>query len=1230
MSSRYYRIRVRNADDTADDLTISSVPGDPNHDIISPPTGDGQTLDQITSAVDVGEYAIVVGDPSGTRPVTAKLVDAPNRWALLSRLAYIETKTSAGGAWTVLRAGWLTGLTQINSTAWELRVGEAQRTERETTIYEFLSDEFPVGTSIIGGPVRGGVGGPDRGAWRFGVASLNGQLVELDFRTGMFPVEESGYKRATSDVPAWVFLRLYDAARPFRYPVSGNPFGAAGAVPGFWYPDLRVRVQSVATGAHLGDFTPVSTLSRRIVTILPTVYTRSGRLRIVWDTAVHGPQPTVGTLLDVYVTPQVVAPEFPLHWTGHPIDAVTAHYTVAGIAYDAASAAAVKTALGPIQFERRITASTTLAAEVDRLGAVFGFSRRVNSAGAYEFFLTRRRGAAAPAVTITTADLRDADAPTFELVESSIVNQLTVLAQDVVPWQTANEDTPDDGRPWDDRETVEREYTINPERPSNPLDPTEQDRYGVHGVTITIPGTIAGQGPIGRVLQRARGLLSGKGEDIRFPFADALARELFGMGLRGAPEGTLHCLTTVASVAVGDEVVVSLPWNIDPTTVPAVRGGSRVMRVLQATPVPGGVDLRVRDAGRSGVTATGPTITLAADPDRPRTSVVVTITNAVALAAAGVEVRLEWATGASAPLGNGATAAQVDPATATTVALPAVDSGTVVWVRAQSIDPDEIPSAFSAWASLDLTDIPAPTALALTPVVGNGTAIDAAWTVGDAALRTLVAVQAAGDAAARVVTILPAGSTRYRVTELVAATLHTVTVEHLDDPPLLGRSAVASTTATTLGLPTLSAPDAPAVFAGSYDEGGFTVPVEGGTYGLDVTATVLPSSTEFEEAVETAVGSGVAGSYTRVAMVASSDSDRTRYVATAPSDGLRRYLRARHRVGTAVSAYTTALSVDPWGRTAAPVGPRAKEEYVELIGGVWTKTFAARASDVQGLALDPEARTRDTAGDRPVVRGYQFGQGRNGDVITFSPVYQSPPPIDLFPNTAVVHDPRPKYNTTGDGTGTDAYQSAKPTLWDLVARNVSASGFTIRARLRQPDAIVATQQHNFPANTLVAVGQTAEVTLANAPANNDQYAAQFTASVSGTANSGTVNITLTVAVDTWDNATSLWTERVASSGYTHSEHATDPSPGPSDYTDWLTAIVSGLDSADKIRVRYKSLSVIGDGTGSATITAHTGTAPYTAPGVQYTTSAAADKYASMTPPSDASAMVKWGAGEVSA
>lgn len=1228
MSDRYFRVRVRNPANTADDLILSSRPGDANEYVIEAPTGDGQTLDPVTSTVDVGEYTILVGDPSGARPVTVKLVDAPNRWALLGRLTYIETTTTLAGAWTVVRVGWLTGLTQVDALEWEIRVGEAQRTERETAVYEFLSDAFPVGTAIIGGPVRGGVGGPDHGGWRFGVASLNGQLVELDFRSGMFPVGESGYKRATSDVPVWVFLRLYAAARPFRYPVSGNPFGAASAVPGFWYPDLRVRVQSVTTGASLGDFTPVSSLSPRIRTVLPMLYTRAGRLRIVWDTAVHGPQPTVGTLLDVYVTPQVVSPEFPLHWTGHPVAAVTAHYDAAGIAYDAASAASVTAALGPLRLERRITSATTLAAEVDRLGVAFGFSRRVNGAGAYEFFLTRRRGAAAPAVEITTADLRDADAPTFDLVESSIVNQVTVRAQDVVPWATENEDAPDEGRPWDDRETVEREYTINPEPPSNPLDPTEQARFGVHGVTITIPGTIVGQGPIGRVLQRARGLLTGKGEDIRFPFAEALARELFGMGLRGAPEGTLHCLTPVA--AVGDEVVVSLPWNIDPTAVPAVRGGSRVMRVLQATPVPGGIDLRVRDSGRSVVIATVPTITLAADPDRPRTSAVVTITNAAALAAAGVSVRLEWATGAVAPAGNGATAARVDPATATTVALPPVDSGTVVHVRSQSVTSDDRPSAFSAWATLDLADIPPPTVLTVTAVASDGTALDAAWTVGDATLRTLVAVQAAGDAAPRVVTILPAASTRYRVTALAASTLHTITVEHLDDLPLLGRSAVASANGTTTGLPTLSAPSAPAVFAGSYDEGGVTVPVEGGTYGLDVTATVLPSSTEFEEATETAVGSGVPGSYARVATTASSDSDRTRYVAIAPSDGRLRYLRARHLVGTAVSAYTTALSVDPWGRTTAPVGPRAKEEYVELLGGVWTRTFAARASDAAGLALDPAARTRDTAGDRPVLRGTQKGQARHGDAITFAPPYQSPPQIRLSGSRAITHEPRAKYNASGDGTGAGAYQAGKPTFADLLALNVSASGFTMRARLRQPDATITTRTHNFPANTLTAAGQFAEVTLANAPANNDQYACRYTVSVGGTANSGVVNISTVIAVDTWESTTSIATERAVSPTYTHTEEDGVPSPGPTVTTDWLTATVSGLDALDKIRVRIKSITVLGDGTASVTVVAHTGTAPYTAPGVQYTTSAAADLYASMTPPSDTAAVIDWEAFEVSA
>lgn len=87
-----------------------------------------------------------------------------------------------------------------------------------------------------------------------------------------------------------------------------------------------------------------------------------------------------------------------------------------------------------------------------------------------------------------------------------------------------------------------------------------------------------------------------------------------------------------------------------------------------------------------------------------------------------------------------------------------------------------------------------------------------------------------------------------------------------------------------------------------------------GTYGMAVWATAFPSTVEFWEAVETAVGSGTYGSFAVVgAPVPSVQGDWTVYRRIAPNDGLRRQIKARHvKDGATASAFTAAVTVSPW------------------------------------------------------------------------------------------------------------------------------------------------------------------------------------------------------------------------------------------------------------------------------------------------------------------------------
>jgi hypothetical protein len=84
-------------------------------------------------------------------------------------------------------------------------------------------------------------------------------------------------------------------------------------------------------------------------------------------------------------------------------------------------------------------------------------------------------------------------------------------------------------------------------------------------------------------------------------------------------------------------------------------------------------------------------------------------------------------------------------------------------------------------------------------------------------------------------------------------------------------------------------------------------------YGMAVLATEFPSLVAFEQAIETAVASGVYGSFVEVGRVPAIAGDWTIWAGYAPNDGRRRQLRARHvKDGTTASAYTSTVTVSPW------------------------------------------------------------------------------------------------------------------------------------------------------------------------------------------------------------------------------------------------------------------------------------------------------------------------------
>lgn len=272
---------------------------------------------------------------------------------------------------------------------------------------------------------------------------------------------------------------------------------------------------------------------------------------------------------------------------------------------------------------------------------------------------------------------------------------------------------------------------------------------------------------------------------------------------------------------------------------------------------------------------------------------------------------------------------------------------------------------------------------------------------------------------------------------------------------------------------------------------------------------------------------------------------------------------------------------------------------------------------------------------RQLARGRYAGTARNDVDISFPQVYQNPPMVIL--RGGALHEPRALWGATGigDGTETGAYDNTKPTYEDLAALNLTASGFKLRARLRQKGVATPRSANADTANNnLTAVGQSAAATLNNAPSGAvaDQYTLRYkvvlqTDDPNNLGDPGPpvvppyfIAATTEIAIDSSADGGTTWIERAAYV-YTVSARATTASRTWAEEIKTLT--VSGLDSAapaDKFRIRIKSFSFDGaTGSVSAHLFSTAATPADTSAGLTYNT--ATDQYASKTP--DAADVIYW-------
>lgn len=886
MSTIHYRLRVRNADDSADLLVISSKPGDPNPYLEGPPDADGASLDPLGGNVDVGgsTWRAIDAAVAGIRLVTGAMVDAESRFQLLGRKA-IGEEALDGGPWAEFTNGFVVGIRFPSALVAEFQIDDAQRVETSGEVWGRASAHFDNYGCIVGGPLREKFGRVAAGVpWRMQVTDVTATYVRLAYVRG----------------PAAPF-----AARSRRYFVASDKWrtGVATTDSAGSFPGLTARVETTA-GALEGQFTPIAAPRVTIASGSGEEYVFDDLLigselafRLDWTTD----QPTVGEQFNVFVFPNETSePSNPLHIVGHPVDIVADVMSDIGQPYDAASHLAVRAAIGA---SRRVLLRPTRAytpAEVKQaLGGLFGFALRPGPDGAMEFFTTRIRDAAAPSVTVDVNDMRSADGMIFDLDEASIINRVMVEQERFVLWR------PEDGG----EEPVDGLLAIS-QSVTRPYATDQVDRE----VSFAIPGQVAFAVTIPLIGET---VIPVDLEKFVIALADG---EIFPRFAHGAPTSELELLRG-ADVALGDLLVLDVPHL--PNN--GVRGGERIVQVTQVTKTPAGPRIVVQDAGENAQAATTPTFTLAASATEPQKRVVLTLTNAAALVADAAKVRLEWdATSATTPTGAGALLGVIDPAVETTFTTPSVDAGALVWIRARAEVPDRRPSAYSSWASVDLADLVAPSAISRT-----GNAFE--WTPGESGAWTYVYWRPASETEDRIAVFLPPGSDRVSLDGVVpASTSVVVSIRHQELPPYAGRTAALTSSYTTAAATTLATPLAPSVFTGNpfrIDLGGpFSIPGLGagekdGYFGLLVTAdpASLPCSIVFEEAVETAAGSNAYGSYVASQPVSAKAGEPTRWFSYAANDGRRRRLRAKAtRQGALDSAYTTPLGVLPWGTVTVP------------------------------------------------------------------------------------------------------------------------------------------------------------------------------------------------------------------------------------------------------------------------------------------------------------------------
>lgn len=953
---------------------------------VNAPTGDGNLLVGFWGKLTIFEGTTVAPQ----RIVTRVLNDANGLPQLLSKKAFIEQTPDGGTTWNLFSNGYVNRIELTNALIFRFTVGDTQQTANSKMMFSRCIDpagNFDKGSCILGGPVRGGFGPlPDAGQWRFKVIDVDTWGVAVQVVQANAAKDANGPYKPGYSIGTPTLNLLNRVANDFQVATGVTATPTIGGV-GYALPatfDIGVRVTPVSTGTLAGVFVPyaigVPGFTPQQAALLFPADNGAIIMAFRWTgtgTDVNGnaqpAQPSVGDLLDVYAYPLAISQQAPLHWFGTPVDLATQALTYAGYSFDATSATAVKTILGPTLFLMlRITEAMSLADLLSLLYGLFRFAARVGPDGEYIFFTTDPGKASLVGSPLGVGDLRNDAGDVWSTEESTIITSFRLDEKDIVLWTgQAGSDAPIDFLAARDRTLV----VDNPQSPPDLVDGQEQS-WSLPGIIISPFGLV---GPT---------IASGVGLDVAY--FGALAQSQFARLGTGALEFHVELLgPSDPGAKVGDLVTLNLPQR----PVGNVRGGQRIVQVLKRTETPSGPVFEGWDVSEQTIAPVVPTFTLAASSADPSHVATISVTNGAALIAANEQVRVEWAAGPTTPTdGTLLTYLVVPPADLTTINTPPVVAGTKLWVRMRGEAPGLQPTAFTAWASVTLgSGLGTPTGLTHTSV--DGATENVSWTPAGTYDFLVIWLKLSTDTTFRAIDILPAGSSSYTFTNLTAGDAYVWGIqEFLAGPvPFPGTMATDSFT-TGASVPTLAPPTLPQAFVGRRDPTTGQTIIDG-TFGLNVLAAKVPENIQFEVAVETSVGSNTPGTYSVLAIPLAAQFGFTTATGLAPNDGLRRYLRAKATwPGYTDSTYTTAQSVFPWVASAQNSGGVDAVVVVSSANTGFPNGAVATASpnigwdfSVAGIAKALIAITSQAAGDLMVFAAgvwTRLGIGSNGQVLT--------------------------------------------------------------------------------------------------------------------------------------------------------------------------------------------------------------------------------------------------------